>query len=280
MRVDLHTHTNASDGLLSPATLVRTVQSADLQVFSVTDHDTVDGLAEAKAHASAAGLTLIPGIELSAMWQSVELHILGYFLDPADPTLLAFLRARRDARRTRLYAMVSRLRALGITVEAEEVIARAKDGNVGRPHLARALVEKGVATSTDEAFERLLGAGKPAYVPRPDVTVQDAIRAIHGAGGVASLAHPGLYGRDDAIPALVSAGLDALEVYHVNHPPGLTAHYRRLAERHTLLVTGGSDFHGAAGGSHSPVPGVPCLPEADYDRLRMGAEARRGGPRG
>lgn len=280
MRIDLHTHTTASDGLLSPAALVQAVQAARLDVFSVTDHDTVDGLREAETPAHSAGLMLIPGIELSAFWKKVELHILGYFVDPQDANLLAFLRRMREGRRVRLQAMLSRLQAMGIVVEAGEVLARAKDGNVGRPHLARVLVQRGIVGSTDEAFERYLAEGRSAYVPRPEVTVQDAIRAIREAGGLASLAHPGLHHRDEAIPELVAAGLDAIEVYHVNHSPGLNGHYRRLAEQHGLLVTGGSDFHGAAGGAHGAAPGNPCLPEPDFARLQAAAEARRAGMRG
>jgi len=276
MRIDLHTHTTASDGLVSPAALVQAVQAARLDVFSITDHDTLDALAEAEGHARPHGLRLIPGIELSAMWrQKVELHILGYFLDPEDAMLLGFLRERREARRTRLQAMLRRLRALGIIVEAEEVLARARDGNVGRPHLGRILAERGFVVSADEAFDRYLGEGKPAYVPRPDVSVAEAIRVIHKAGGLASLAHPALHDHDEAIPDLVAAGLDAIEVYHVAHTPSQAARYRRLAERRGLLVTGGSDFHGAAGRGYGPAPGIPCLPEADFSRLQAAAEARR-----
>lgn len=280
MRVDLHMHTTASDGLLASAALVQAVREAGLQVFSVTDHDTVDALSEVEAHARGFGLRLIPGIELSAIWQRAELHILGHFVDPGNEALLAFLRGRREARRTRLQVMLSRLRALGMPVEADEVLARAQDGNVGRPHLARVMVQRGFVASTDEAFDRYLGEGKPAYVPRPDVMVPEAIRVIHQAGGLASLAHPGLQKRDGAIPDLVTAGLDGIEAYHVNHSPALTAHYRRVAERRGLLVTGGSDFHGAAGGDHGPSPGVPCLPEADFCRLEAAVETRRAAMRG
>lgn len=279
-RIDLHMHTTASDGLLEPAALVSAVQNANLQIFSVTDHDTVDALPEVEAKARALGLRLIPGIELSAMWRRVEFHILGYFVDPADAALLAFLQARREARRTRLQAMLNRLRALGMTVDAEEVLARAQDGNVARPHLARVLVDRGFVASTDEAFERYLGDGRPAYVPRPDVMVSEAIRVIQLAGGLASLAHPGLHNRDDAMPDLVAAGLDAVEAYHVCHSAGITAHYRRLAERRGLLVTGGSDFHGGTGRDHGPAPGMPCLPEGEFLRLQAAVEARRAAMRG
>lgn len=275
MRIDLHVHTTASDGLLEPTALVRAVEAAGVRIFSVADHDTVDGLDEAKRAADAAGLTLIPGVELSAYWRTVEFHILGYFIDPAGAALRAFLANTREARQVRLHAMITRLHAMGMGVSAEDVLARATDGNVGRPHLARTLVERGFVGSTDEAFARYLGADRPAYVPRPDVSVQQAIDAIRGAGGIASLAHPGLHDRDEAIPDLVAAGLAAIEVYHPNHAFGRAGRYRRLARRYGLLVTGGSDFHGAGVGDHASLPGVPCLPEADYALLLDASRTRR-----
>lgn len=280
MRIDLHTHTTASDGLLRAEGLVQAVQAAHLDVFSITDHDTLDALAEAETHARARGLRLIPGIELSAMWRKeFELHLLGYFFDPRDSRLLGFLRKRREARRTRLTAMLNRLRALGILVAADDVLACAENGNVARPHLARVLAQRGFVSSPEEAFERYLGEGGPAYVPRPDVAIVEAIQVIHDAGGLASLAHPGLHSHDDALSELVASGLDAIEVYHAAHTPGQAAHYRRLAERWGLGVTGGSDFHGAAGRDYGPAPGIPCLPEADFSRLQAVAGARRAGMR-
>ena len=273
MRIDLHVHTTASDGLLAPEDLVRAVRAAAVEVFSVTDHDTVDGLDETRRAADAAGLTFIPGIELSAYWGVVEFHILGYFIDPANAALRLFLNATREARHARLHAMLNRLQAMGMGVPADDVLARAQNGNVGRPHLARALVERGFVGSSDEAFDRYLGTNKPAYVPRPDVSVTDAIAVIREAGGIASLAHPGLHNRDEAIPDLMAAGLTAIEVYHPKHAFGRASRYRRIARRHGLLVTGGSDFHGVDEGDHASVPGLPCLPEADYERLLAAAKA-------
>jgi predicted metal-dependent phosphoesterase TrpH len=267
MRVDLHVHTTASDGLLEPTELVRAVQAERIEIFSVTDHDTVDGLDEAKRAADAAGLTLVPGVELSAFWGRVEFHILGYFIDPSSAALLTFLKDTRDARHARLHAMLTRLQAMGMRVPADEVLSRAQNGNVGRPHLARALVERGFVGSTDEAFDRYLGAGRPAYVPRPDVSVSDAIAVIREAGGIASLAHPGLHNRDEALPDLMAAGLSAIEVYHPKHAFGRARRYRRIARQYGLLITGGSDFHGVDEGDHASVPGLPCLPEADYEHL-------------
>lgn len=274
MRIDLHLHTAASDGLLEPAALVQAVRAAQVEVFSVTDHDTVDGLEEAKRTADDAGLTFVPGVELSAYWGRVEFHILGYFIDPDDAALRAFLGDTREARYARFCAMLSRLQAMGMGMPAADVLARARNGNVGRPHIARALVERGFVGSTDEAFDRYLGTDKPAYIARPDVSVQDAIDVIRNAGGIASLAHPGLHNRDEAIPDLIAAGLRAIEVYHPKHGFGRTGRYRRLARRHALLATGGSDFHGVGDGDHAAVPGRPCLPEADFDGLLAAARAR------
>ena len=273
MRVDLHVHTTASDGLLEPVDLVRAVRAAQVEVFSVTDHDTVDGLEGAKRAADAAGLSLVTGVELSAYWGTVEFHILGYFIDPANAAFRVFLNTTREARHVRLHAMLSRLQAMGMRVPAADVLARAQNGNVGRPHLARALVARGFVGSADEAFDRYLGADKPAYVPRPDVSVTDAIAVIRKAGGIASLAHPGLHNRDEAIPDLMAAGLTAIEVYHPKHAFGRARRYRRIAQRYGLLITGGSDFHGVDEGDHASVPGLPCLPEADYERLSAAAKA-------
>ncbi len=275
MRIDLHLHTTASDGLLDPAALVRAVHAACLDLFSVTDHDTLESLAEVDAGARAHGMATIPGIEISIYWRGVEFHILGYFVDPTDASLLDFLARMREARRARLRTMLSRLFAMGMAVTEDEVLALARDGNVGRPHVARALVRHGYVATLEEAFLRYLGAGRPAYVPRPDVTIREAVQAIRGAGGISSLAHPGLQNRDDAIPDLLAAGLDAIEVYHPKHTHGMTARYRRLARRRGLLVTGGSDFHGATEEHHGATPGQPALPEEDYLRLRDAAMARQ-----
>ncbi len=268
MRIDLHLHTAASDGVLEPTAVVEAARVAGIQLFSITDHDTVDGLPEARRASEASGLTLIDGIELSAYWGKVEFHILGYFIAPESPALVDFLRGTRDARGVRMHAMLSRLQAMGMGVPPESVFGRARAGNVGRPHLARALVERGFVRSTDEAFDRYLGNDRPAFVPRPDVSVADAIRVIRHAGGIASLAHPGLYNRDAALPDLIAAGLQGIEVYHPQHGFGKIAHYRRVAKQYHLLVTGGSDFHGATEGDHAATPGKPCLPEPDYLRLR------------
>lgn len=277
MRIDLHVHTTASDGLLSPSALIGTMADAGVRVVGVTDHDAVDGLCEAGEAARRAGIQLVPGVELSAFWNRTEFHVLGYYIDPADATLSAFLRGTREARHTRMRAMMNRLSAMGIPVPEAEVFGAASNGNVGRPHLARVLRQHGVVETLDEAFERYLGADRPAYIPRPDVSAAQAIAVIRQAGGLAVLAHPGLQNRDDALPELLAAGLDGIEVYHPKHGGGLVSRYRRVAARHRLLVTGGSDFHGAPEGEYGGTPGRPGLSEADFARLSEAAEKRRKG---
>jgi len=276
MHIDLHVHSSASDGLLSPPALIRAAGAAGIEVIGLTDHDTVDGLAAAAEAARAAGVLLVPGIELSAYWGRVEFHILGYGLDPADPALTGFLRGTREARHARMRAMLSRLFAMGIPIPEAEVFEAAFNGNVGRPHLARALVRHGVVESTDEAFDRYLGADRPAYVPRPDVTAERAIAAIRRAGGLALLAHPGLQNRDDALPALIAAGLEGLEAYHPKHNYGMAKRYRRMAAQRGLLVSGGSDFHGTPSGDHAAALGHPACPEPEFARLAEAIQARRG----
>jgi len=277
MRIDLHVHTTASDGLLAPSALIREMAGAGVQVIGVTDHDTVDGLECAMAAARQVSVTLVPGVELSAYWGRCEFHVLGYAFDPTNEPLAVFLRGTREARHARMQAMVSRLWAMGIPVPAAEVFDAASNGNVGRPHLARVLKQHGVVETLDEAFDRYLGTGRPAFVPRPDVAVAEAIRVIHRAGGLAVLAHPGLQCRDDVLPELLAAGLDGIEVYHPKHGSGLVSRYRRLAARHRLLVTGGSDFHGAPDGAYGLLPGRPGLPEVEFARFAEAIRARQTG---
>lgn len=274
--IDLHLHTTASDGLLDPSALVAEARGRGVSVLSVTDHDTVAGLDVAADAARGLGLRFVPGIEISSASDGREIHILGYFLDPRDGALLAFLEGSRAARAGRMRAMASRLRGLGIVVDVEVLLASGKPGTFGRPHLARALVREGYVRSFDEAFDLYLAEGRPAYVERPDVKPVRAIGVIAAARGIPVLAHPGLYKADGIIPSLVDHGLRGVEVYHAQHTPADVMEYRRLAARFDLLVTGGSDFHGderAGGGSGgSAVVGTPSLPAADFERLERAAE--------
>ena len=239
-------HTTASDGRLSPDELVGRAAAAGLTVISVTDHDTTGGLSEAAAAADRHGLRLVNGIEITAVEGARDVHVLGYFVDPGFPPFVEFLRGQRADRLRRLTAMVERLRDLGHTIDVEALVAAAARGagrTVGRPHLADALVAAGYAANRREAFDTMLGEGRPAYVPRSGATVGEVSAVIRAAGGVASLAHPGLMRLDDAIPGFAAAGLPAIEVWHSDHDAAASARYQQLAERLGLGMSGGSDFH-------------------------------------
>jgi len=241
---DLHIHSWFSDGTQSPKEVVDIAADSGLSAVAISDHDATEGLKEAAEAASAAGIELVPGVELCARVDSVEIHVLGYFIDPADEALLATLKRFREARVERLYKMVERLRELGVAVDAEDVLQSAKRGSVGRLHLADHLFKKGLTYSISHAFQRYLGEGKPAYVPSPQLDASEAIELLHGAGGVAVLAHPGIAGHDELIPGLAREGLDGIEAFHPKHDNAVSNFYSSIAAKHGLLVTGGSDSHG------------------------------------
>lgn len=252
MRVDLHTHSSVSDGTLPPAAVMAEARAAGLDVVGLTDHDNTAGWAEAVA-ALPAGLTLVPGVELSCRWYgtepSIALHLLGYLFDPERPELVTALAGVRRSRETRAERMVALLRADGIDVTFEEILGHAGGGSIGRPHLARALVRRGLVGSVSEAFEpEWLGARY--RLPKEDLDVFRAVELVRAAGGVTVFAHPraSVRGRivpDSLIVELAAAGLAGLEVDHDDHRDADRAHLRGLAADLGLLVTGSSDFHGA-----------------------------------
>ena len=276
--IDLHTHTSESDGRHGPAELVVRASAAGVTVRAVTDHDTV-GASEAAASACrAAGLQFVPGIEITAIRDDRDVHVLGYFIDVRSPDLQTFLGEQRVHRIDRVRRMVERLSALGIRLDADEILRPVTEDPrkaAGRPWIARALVQGGHAASSNEAFHKGLGRGKPAFVPRLGASTAEVIERIHDAGGVASLAHPGLVGRDEWIAALVSEGLDAIEAHHSEHDAETTARYVAMASSRGLAVSGGSDYHGDP--SHGPVhPGAVSLPPEAFDELRRRAAMRAG----
>jgi predicted metal-dependent phosphoesterase TrpH len=277
--IDLHLHTTASDGRCSPPELVRRVHAAGVRVFSVTDHDTVAGHPEAAAAASALGLTFVPGIEITAVDAGRDVHVLGYWIDGAAAAFAAFLREQRARRITRVEAIGAALAAVGAPVDLGPLVTKisANPGaSVGRPDLARLLVAAGHAASMQDAFDRLLGEGCPAYVPRTGVGPEDVVAIVHDAGGLASLAHPGVTRRDDRIAAWAAAGLDALEAFHSDHSPAEETLYLERARALGLLVTGGSDFHGDDPMSHRArrrVVGGVALPADAWQRLQAARTA-------
>lgn len=273
--IDLHTHTTASDGRCTPAELVTRAAGAGVTVLSVTDHDTVDAADAAGEACARSGITFVPGIEITAVRDEIDVHVLGYFLDPASPGLRAFLTEQRLRRVERAGLMIARLATLGLHLDADAVLRRARDQpgkSIGRPMIARALIEAGYVKSISEAFDNWLSPGRPGFVAREGALPDEVIAQIHGAGGVASLAHPGLLRRDEWIAGLASSGLDAIEVYHSNHDEDAARRYRSIADRLGLSVSGGSDYH--ADESHGASPGSVSLPSADFDQLRDRATSR------
>ena len=244
MPCDLHVHTTASDGTDSPATVVRRAREAGLSALAITDHDSVDGLGPALEEGRRLSFTVLSGVELSTEEGNQEVHILGYLFEPGNSALRKQLALFRRARRERVVKMVDRLRILGIPVDLEQVWQLAGAGAVGRPHVARMLIQMGVVGSVSEAFEKYLGRDRPAYVPRYKYTPAAAVRLIRQAGGVAVLAHPGLSRCDHLISPLVRQGLQGLEVYYPAHSQEMIWHYRRLCRRYGLVATGGSAYHG------------------------------------
>ena len=275
--IDLHTHTTASDGRCAPAELVARASEAGVAVLSVTDHDTAAGCAATAAACAAAGIEFVAGIEITAVRDDADVHMLGYFIDPASPALDRFLAAQRQQRIDRIRQMVAKLAPFGIRLDADAIVQPAVDDpsrSVGRPWIARALVAGGYVKSTNDAFGIWLSRGKPAFVPRESAPPGEVIERIHEAGGIASIAHPGLVGHDEWIAPLAEAGLDAIEVYHTDHDRAATARYRALADRLKLCASGGSDFHGDP--SHGAAsPGTVTLPREDFDRLAARARERR-----
>ena len=257
--IDLHAHTTASDGSLSPTALVSAAHALGLRALAVTDHDTLGGLAEASAAAKTAGLELVPGVELSVEDDGGRFHLLGYGFRAEDAALGDALATLRKSRAARNALMAQKMQALGLPVTMDDVRAEAgEDAEViARPHFARALIKRGVVSSVSEAFDRYLSTGKPLYLPKEVLSPRDAIALLHAAGGVAVMAHPGLVPLSaSALAARVGflaedAGLDGLEALYSQHSPADTARFLALAAQHGLLVTGGSDFHG------TPKPTVP-----------------------
>lgn len=262
MRFDLHVHTTASDGTLRPAELVRRAAESGLAAVAITDHDSVEGISEALAAAeeSVRSISVVPGVELSAVHESLDVHILGYFVDHSDPHLLAHLSDLRAARLNRARAIVEALDAAGYEISLDEVMQLSDGGAVGRSHVARALVHRGHAADVTDAFRRLLGRGRPFYVPKDVRTPSGVLRVILDAGGIPVLAHPGVTGADDLIPGLVAEGLAGLEAYHSEHDPAEQLHYANLAQGLGLLVTGGTDYHGPA--APNPDLGAVAMPDS------------------
>ncbi len=274
LRIDLHMHSTCSDGLADPAIGMETAKEKGLAAVALTDHDTLAGLPEAAARAAELDLSFVPGIEFSAYDDSGSTHILGFFVNGDDRALSEHLESALESRQRRAEKIVSKLNEVGLEVTMDDVRAQASEGGlIARPHVARALVAGGWVRSYGESFGRFLAAGQPAYVPTRRIAPAEAIRLIHGAGGLAILAHAGKTHSVTTIRELVEAGLDGLEVLHPDHGPYEVQRLRMLADELGLLETGGSDWHGPHDSRRGQLASQP-VPYEWYERLRDAAEAR------
>lgn len=273
---DLHLHSTASDGTLSPSEVVRRAVAAGLAAIALTDHDTVAGVAEASAEGRRVGLRVVSGCEFSVKAAWGEMHVLGYCVPLDDPRLAQFLTTCREHRRGRGEAMVGALRRLGVSINQDEVTRQAKGAPIGRPHVARALLQLRVVQSFDEAFDRFLGRGRPAFVAKQlpaFATVADLVRAL---GGVVAGAHLRERASREVLERLRREGLDAVEIHHPGHPPEVRRRLSDLAWALDLLPTGGSDWHGEAEASpsHSTI-GDETVPLAWLDAIEVLSASRR-----
>jgi predicted metal-dependent phosphoesterase TrpH len=277
MLIDLHLHSTASDGHCTPVELVAQARAAQLTVMAVTDHDTTDAVADVQTAAAAHGIEAIAGIEITAVEDGRDVHVLGYFLDPDGRGLQQFLARQRAHRLERVQDIAARLGALGKPIAVETILADARTyptRSIGRPQVARAMIAAGYVASIEEAFRLWLGRDGPAFVPRAGASPEVVIATIHTAGGIASLAHPGRTGIDGRLPALAAAGLDALEAFHTDHDDRERARYVQTAGTLGLLVTGGSDFHGDP--AWPVAAGSTTLPPEHWARLRAACGRHRG----
>ncbi len=266
-KIDLHTHTNASDGLDTPAELVTNASQRGISVLGVTDHDTMDGLDAASEAAARAGITLVPGVELSTTVDRAEVHILGYFVDSNDSDLQARLSDLAAARVRRVERMIARLHELGYPVDGEAILAQAEEGSIGRPHVARALMEIGAVDSVNDAFERFLKAGRPAYIPRDSFSPEDAVGLLVEYSVIPVLAHPfSTKDIEGTLARLVPAGLKGLETYYAEYSPEQHAQLHVIADGWGLVPTGGSDYHGA-GFREGRELGAAPVPQHSWERL-------------
>jgi len=248
--VDLHLHTTASDGVLSPSEIVRYAREQGLQAVAITDHDTIDGNAEALDEGAKLGLEVISGVEISAQFDLGSMHILGFFIDIGNTDLKERLSLLQETRAQRNPKMVEKLRKLGVDLTYDEILHASGGGQVGRPHFAQVLLRKGYVTTVQEAFDRYLGKGAPAYVNKFRFDPEEAMELIREAGGIPVLAHPftlhipSPHQLDALLGELAPLGLMGIEVFYPEHTKDQISLYKDLAQKHELLVTGGSDYHG------------------------------------
>jgi predicted metal-dependent phosphoesterase TrpH len=273
MSIDLHLHTHHSDGTWSPTELVNHAISINMKHIAITDHDSVEGINEARC-AATGKLEIIPGIEINTIFlhdsgKREDVHVLGYFIDPENSDLLKVLQRQKDARTQHVYDSIKAVAALGIDITADSVQRHAGIGSIGRAHITMAIVEAGGAKDVNEAWEKFMIRTSEHYVPRNSVSPSDAIRAINAAGGIASIAHPGKGTHIDALIMRLreEAGLGAIEAYHRTHSKQLVRHFTNFANQNNMLITGGSDCHGPFE-KYAPTVGSIPVPQEVLQKLR------------
>lgn len=264
-KVDLHIHTIFSDGTLLPDEVVRIAHKQDLSAIAITDHDEINGISPAYEAGKDLGVDVIPAVELSSKKNGKSMHILGYFIDPMHPELLAFIDSMRQARIDRAEKIVHKLHEQGISIEVSEIERCSGPGVICRPHIAEVLVNKGIVSNLREAFIKYIGWNKPCYVPKANVSTESVIKLIQRAGGIPVLAHPSLSGADEWIKELVDEGLMGIEVWYPTHSESDINHYLEISDKYNLIPTGGSDSHGTR--EKYPAIGEFWVPYEVLDRL-------------
>lgn len=276
--MDLHTHTHASDGTCTPFENVRLAKEAHLAAVAITDHDTTAGIDEALKAGKELGIEVVPGIEISSAAKGQDIHVLGYFIPHEDEVFLQELEKLRNVRRKRNEKIIARLQEIGVDITWEDVYNQQVNSttNIGRPHIAQVLMNKGYVSSVNEAFEKYLGKEGRAYTQVERITPQEAIGLIKSHGGAAVLAHSGLYADDELVEELIVYGLDGIEIWHPDHDGPAIQRYLQLAEQYGLIKTGGSDFHGWRGEDpYHAMLGSHTAPSDSLERLRKTAQMRR-----
>ncbi|MCC5907348.1 MAG: PHP domain-containing protein [Balneolaceae bacterium] len=267
-KADLHIHSSASDGQLNPAELLRKVKSKNISTVSITDHDTIKGYLEAKKIAPELGIELIPGVEITSLWNGREIHLLAYNFRDDDEDFLLLLNRHKVARRKRMHSIVDQLNKNGVDIDYDEIRAESRSGNIGRPHAATVLINKGYVASVPEAFIRYLSAEKIATIKTNYAGIDEVVAATKSAGGIISLAHPGPLYSDDDLDQLLSFGLDGIECIHPSHRFAVQKKFTSLAKTRNLLITGGSDYHGTGKSEYDPFLGIVTVSLRHVDALK------------
>jgi predicted metal-dependent phosphoesterase TrpH len=274
-KADLHTHTDASDGDCSAEFLLKRAKQKGLRTLAITDHDTIRGYLKAVEIADDIGIELIPGVEISCLWNNREVHILAYSFDTEDEEIESLLRRQSLARKARMRAIVKKLQDQGVDLDYEEVQAEAYGGNIGRPHAAHVLMKKQYVRSFPEAFVRYLGKPEIKNIETGYAEISEVLSVVKGAGGVLSVAHPGPMYTDTEIEDLLSTGIDGIECIHPSHNFDKQKKYTEMAKSAQLLVTGGSDYHGRSKSEYDPYFGTVTIGEQHVSALLRTSENRK-----